>query len=126
MGYDDVRTRNLADRVASDVGSMTTALSISSWHISPLSVGRHKPVSAPLDKEGYLVDLNDWSESVATELAARTGLELTQEHWQIITILRDFYRTTGVSPTMRPLVKLVRDRLGQTSATACICTACFR
>jgi tRNA 2-thiouridine synthesizing protein E len=92
---------------------MTTALSISSWHISPLSVGRHKPVSAPLDKEGYLVDLNDWSESVATELAARTGLELTQEHWQIITILRDFYRTTGVSPTMRPLVKLVRERLGQ-------------
>ena len=70
-------------------------------------------MSMSLDKEGYLVDLNNWSESVATELAAQAGLELMHEHWQIIAILRDFYATTGVSPTMRPLVKLVRERLGQ-------------
>jgi tRNA 2-thiouridine synthesizing protein E len=70
-------------------------------------------MQAPLDAEGYLIDLNDWNESVATQLAVRAGLKLTQEHWQIIAILREFHRTTGVSPMMRPLVKLVRERLGQ-------------
>jgi tRNA 2-thiouridine synthesizing protein E len=70
-------------------------------------------VRAPLDKEGYLVDLRDWDESVAVELAARAGLTLTPEHWRIVAVLRDFYGTTGVSPSMRPLVKLVREHLGQ-------------
>jgi len=66
-----------------------------------------------LDAEGYLIDLHDWNESVAADLAVRAGVELTPEHWQIVAILRDFYRTTGVSPSMRPLVKLVREHLGQ-------------
>src|SRR5262245_13245324 len=92
---------------------MTTDSSISSWRITRLSAGLRNRMSAPLDKESYLVDLNDWSESVATELAVQIGLELTHEHWQVIRILRDFYGETGVSPTMRPLVKLVRERLGQ-------------
>jgi tRNA 2-thiouridine synthesizing protein E len=69
-------------------------------------------VKAPLDAEGYLIDLSDWNNSIATQLAARAGVELTSEHWQIITILRAFHRTTGVSPMMRPLVKLVREQLG--------------
>jgi tRNA 2-thiouridine synthesizing protein E len=66
----------------------------------------------PLDKEGYLVDLDDWSESVAGELAVQAGITLTADHWAIVNILREFYRATGVSPSMRPLVKLVREKLG--------------
>ncbi len=63
------------------------------------------------DKEGYLLELGDWTPSVAVELALREGVTLTPAHWAVIDILRDFYETTRVSPSMRPLVKLVAQRL---------------
>jgi tRNA 2-thiouridine synthesizing protein E len=69
-------------------------------------------VLPPRDNEGYLVDLNDWNESVATALAAEEGIELGDEHWALIRLIRDFYRDYQVSPAMRVLVKQVRERLG--------------
>lgn len=66
----------------------------------------------PRDNEGYLVDLNDWNESVAAALAADDGIELGDEHWALIRLIRDFYRDYQVSPAMRVLVKQVRERLG--------------
>ncbi|ADZ92048.1 TusE/DsrC/DsvC family sulfur relay protein [Marinomonas mediterranea] len=65
-----------------------------------------------LDEEGYLLDLNDWSESLATEIAEVEGIELTDAHWDIIYLLRDFYKEFEVSPAMRPLVKAVSKKLG--------------
>ena len=65
------------------------------------------------DKEGYLLDLNDWTEATASVLAEAEGLTLYQDHWQIITLLRDFYRQTETSPAMRPLIKLIKERLGE-------------
>ena len=44
----------------------------------------------PLDKDGYLLDLNDWSEDVAQALAEQAGIELSPEHWEILDLLRDF------------------------------------
>ena len=68
--------------------------------------------SIRLDADGYLVDLEQWSDTVADELARMEGIQLGQRHWAVITILRDFYRRTGVSPAMRPFVKLAREELG--------------
>jgi tRNA 2-thiouridine synthesizing protein E len=64
------------------------------------------------DKEGFLLDLNQWSESNANLLAAREGLKLTDAHWQIVHLLRDFYLRTETAPAMRPFVKLVREEWG--------------
>jgi tRNA 2-thiouridine synthesizing protein E len=69
-------------------------------------------MTARFDTEGYLLDLDAWSEATAVELAGHEGIELTPAHWQVIELLRDFYDRTGISPSMRPLVKLVRDALG--------------
>jgi tRNA 2-thiouridine synthesizing protein E len=65
-----------------------------------------------LDPEGYLVDLNDWTPEVANALAAREGRVLTEEHWEVIEVLRAFYRRYGMAPAMRPLVKAVGQTLG--------------
>ncbi|GAB2519884.1 TusE/DsrC/DsvC family sulfur relay protein [Microbulbifer agarilyticus] len=65
-----------------------------------------------LDKEGFLRDLNDWNPEVATVLAARESIELTQDHWDVITLLRDFYQAFELSPAMRPLVKYIGQHLG--------------
>ena len=65
-----------------------------------------------VDREGYLEDLKDWSRDVAGCLARQEGLALTEAHWEIIALLRDFHDESGLSPAMRILVRLVRGRLG--------------
>ena len=65
-----------------------------------------------LDKDGYLVDLNDWSEDVAHALAAQAGIELRPEHWEILTLLRSFYQEFELSPAIRPLIKYTALKLG--------------
>ncbi|MBV0931824.1 TusE/DsrC/DsvC family sulfur relay protein [Marinobacterium weihaiense] len=66
-----------------------------------------------LDDEGYLYDLEQWSPDVALQLAKDDGLTLTEAHWEVIHVLRDFYRQYQLSPAMRPLVKAVGIALGK-------------
>lgn len=75
-------------------------------------------MSLAVDREGYLRHLEDWTPEVAEQLAAIESLVLTPEHWQVLEVLRAFYRETGVSPSMRPLVKLIRDTLGPDKGTS--------
>ncbi|MCC4272887.1 MAG: sulfurtransferase TusE [Marinomonas sp.] len=64
------------------------------------------------DEEGYLLDLSQWSEALAESIATKEGLELTEAHWEILRVLRNFYEQFEVSPAMRPLVKAVTKELG--------------
>lgn len=68
---------------------------------------------AAFDKEGYLKDLSDWNEDIAEEIARDAGIHLLQSHWEIIRLLRQFYRRHQVSPANRALVKLVERELGR-------------
>lgn len=65
-----------------------------------------------VDKEGFLSNLNDWNREIAEQLAAAEGIELTDAHWQVIGLLREYYREFDSSPAMRALVKYVRLQLG--------------
>ncbi|AXY41535.1 TusE/DsrC/DsvC family sulfur relay protein [Halomonas sp. JS92-SW72] len=66
-----------------------------------------------LDPEGYLVNLNDWTPEVARSLAEEEGITLTDEHWEVVQVLRDFYQRFEQAPAMRPLVKAVARALGE-------------
>ncbi|WP_288129215.1 TusE/DsrC/DsvC family sulfur relay protein [Microbulbifer sp.] len=66
----------------------------------------------PLDKEGFLRNLDDWSPEIAEAIAAQEGIELTPDHWDVIRLLQAFYREFELSPAMRPLVKYVGQHLG--------------
>ena len=70
-----------------------------------------------LDKEGYLVRLEDWSPAVAALLAARKGLVLTEQHWEIIHFLRAYYLEFGNSPNVRSLIKIIAKKLGVEKGT---------
>lgn len=65
-----------------------------------------------LDKDGYLVDLDDWSAEVATALAAAEDIDLSPEHWEILELLRGFYDEFQLSPATRPLIKYTALKLG--------------
>ena len=70
-------------------------------------------ISVPTDKEGYLKDLSDWSDSVAHELATSESIELTADHREVIALLRDVYTEFHHSPVTRVFIKLMRERLGR-------------
>lgn len=63
------------------------------------------------DKEGYLQDHTQWSESTAETIAESVDITLTEEHWQVLHALRSFYNETELSPPMRVFVKLVRQNV---------------
>jgi tRNA 2-thiouridine synthesizing protein E len=65
------------------------------------------------DPEGFLRRLEDWSPAVAEQIAAAEGLELGPDHWELIELLRAYYREFDSSPAMRPLVKYCRQQLGE-------------
>ncbi len=65
-----------------------------------------------LDKEGFLRNLNDWSETVAVELARAENISLSPDHWEIIRLLRVFYNRHQIAPANRALVSLVKKELG--------------
>ncbi|WP_095171388.1 TusE/DsrC/DsvC family sulfur relay protein [Pseudomonas sp. Irchel 3H3] len=65
-----------------------------------------------LDKDGYLLDLADWSAQVADALAATEELQLSAEHWEILELLRGFYQEFQLSPATRPLIKYTSLKLG--------------
>lgn len=71
-----------------------------------------------LDADGYLLELADWNPEVAAALAQIDGVELTSAHWNVLKVVRAFQAETGISPSMRPLVKLVREHLGDECGTS--------
>lgn len=78
--------------------------------MSILLVNSHQ---VALDKDGFLVSLTDWNETVAEALAANEGILLSEAHFEIIYALRQFYAEYQLSPAMRPLVKYIGQTLGK-------------
>jgi tRNA 2-thiouridine synthesizing protein E len=71
-----------------------------------------------LDSEGFLRHLSDWSPEVATQLAHTESINLTNDHWKVIELLRGFYLEYEISPAMRILVKQVGLQLGKEKGTS--------
>lgn len=67
----------------------------------------------PTDAQGYLIQLNDWSEEIATEIARREGITLSELHWQVIHFVRVFYLKYNTSPAIRLLVKILTKTYGE-------------
>ena len=64
------------------------------------------------DKEGFLLELDHWTPEVARQIAEGEGIALTDAHWEVLGLLRDYYREYDASPAMRPLVKYCALKLG--------------
>ncbi len=59
-----------------------------------------------LNSEGFFVDPEQWTESMAPELARRDGIdELSESHWTVLRFVRAEYFAKGTGPTVRMLGK---------------------
>ncbi len=64
-----------------------------------------------LDENNHLLDRQAWTKSVATLLAKSDGVQLTDDHWALITAVQDLYEITGDTPPMRLLIKFLKTTL---------------
>lgn len=69
--------------------------------------------SIDTDRQGYLLDPEDWDREVAVVMASLDEIELSEQHWEIINFLRAYYFEYAMAPPMRLLVKAVASRLGE-------------
>ncbi|MEJ2213013.1 MAG: TusE/DsrC/DsvC family sulfur relay protein [Gammaproteobacteria bacterium] len=69
------------------------------------------------DEEGFLLDASLWDESLIEPLADEAGIELTDEHLQIITYIRDYFETNYRVPEARTLLKHLKSEWGMEKAT---------
>lgn len=65
------------------------------------------------DEFGYLKNLDDWSEELATAIAQKDGVELSEAHWEIVIFVREFYQEYKTSPAIRMLVKALAQKFGE-------------
>ena len=65
-----------------------------------------------LDDDGYLNDPAVWNEEVASELAMRDHIILTDAHWELIEAVRAYSAAYDHAPPMRPLVKWIAAKIG--------------
>lgn len=82
--------------------------------------------SIALDDEGYLVNLDDWSPTVAEVLAERESIELTDSHWAVINLLRQFYQQYELSPANRALSKYLSQHLDAQQANSLTLNLLFK
>lgn len=75
--------------------------------------GQHLAV----DCEGYLTDMQAWEPAAAQAMARADNLELTEDHWAVIHLLREFYAEYKVAPPIRVITRTVAEHLGQEKGT---------
>ncbi len=68
------------------------------------------PHLAETDPKGNMFDLESWSPLYAQRIAEAEGIELTEEHWEIVVYLRERYRNKGAPAHAREVLKELEEK----------------
>jgi tRNA 2-thiouridine synthesizing protein E len=64
------------------------------------------------DEEGYLINLGEWNEDVANYIAGTENVNMSEQHWEVVNFLRDYYNEFQIAPAVRVLTKAIGKKLG--------------
>jgi tRNA 2-thiouridine synthesizing protein E len=65
------------------------------------------------DEEGYLVNLADWNKDIAEAIAKAENVEMSDNHWEVVNFLREYYDEYQIAPAVRVLTKAIGKQLGE-------------
>jgi TusE/DsrC/DsvC family sulfur relay protein len=68
-----------------------------------------------VDAEGYLVEPQEWNEEVARELARQENIELTDDHWDVLNFMREYYAEHQIAVDVRHVIKHLAAKHGADS-----------
>lgn len=71
------------------------------------------PENIKTDANGYLKDADQWNMEIACIIAKLENIEMTDDHWQVVKYVRQFYLEFNTSPSIRPLVKYLKSVLDE-------------
>lgn len=64
-------------------------------------------------KDGFLINKEDWTKEIAEKIAAEEGITLTEQHWEIISFVQEYYAEYSITPIMRILGKAISKKLDE-------------
>lgn len=64
------------------------------------------------DEEGYITDISGWTKELAVLIAADEKIEMSDDHWEIVNFLRDYYEEYQIAPAIRVLTKAAKKSMG--------------
>lgn len=70
-----------------------------------------------LRADGRLENIHDWTAELAEALAKQDGLELSQDHWDVINTMRSYYEEFNTSPILKLLRKELSKKFGPDKAS---------
>ena len=63
-------------------------------------------VQLSVDEDGFIENPDEWSEQLAAAIAKTEEVEeLTEDHWKVVSYLRNYYQQFGIAPMIRKLCK---------------------
>ena len=66
-----------------------------------------------LSEAGWLENLDEWSEALAEKIAQNEQIPtLTEEHWDIIRLAREYFQDNGVVAEPRTFSKMMKKKYG--------------
>ncbi len=78
-----------------------------------------EPAHTPnTDEEGYLIEPQDWNEDLARRFALQENIQLTEDHWDAIHFMREYYADHQIAPDARHVMKHLAKRMGPDSRNA--------
>jgi tRNA 2-thiouridine synthesizing protein E len=69
-------------------------------------------IQALRDSEGYLVNPEDWDETLAQQLATEERLTLTEHYWPVLRFMRESWNEHRIAPDVRHVVAWLADTRG--------------
>jgi len=70
-----------------------------------------------LRADGYLSNMADWVPQLAEQMASNEGLTLTDQHWDVINTMREYYEQYNTSPILKLLRREIAKRFGADRAS---------
>ncbi|MBI5843153.1 MAG: TusE/DsrC/DsvC family sulfur relay protein [Deltaproteobacteria bacterium] len=65
-----------------------------------------------IDEDGFIDSFENWSKEWVQYVKKQEGIdELSEEHWNVINVLQDYYRKNGIAPMVRVLSKVTGYKL---------------
>ena len=114
-GLIDIELRNLTEIGNSSEGAASDQVSGNTSYPNmttrTIIVDNHEVLT---DSEGYLVNPGEWSEEFVRQQADNEGLELNQEHWDVIRFQRNWFATHGRQASVRDMIKHFRKQWDST------------
>jgi tRNA 2-thiouridine synthesizing protein E len=70
------------------------------------------------DEEGYLVNLGEWDVDVANYIAGTENITMSDQHWEVVNFLREYFEEYQIAPAVRVLTKAIGKKLGAEKGTS--------